>query len=332
MMNRHQRVQAALEGKDVDRVPVSAWGHFYHKEHTAEGLAEAMLSFQEQYDWDFMKINPRASYHAEGWGYTYSQSGKPEDKPRCTAYPLHEVKDWRKLEPLPSDQGVLGEHLRAVELIRKGLKGRVPFIMTVFSPLMVAGYLANLDTQAIKRHVQEDPVAVSYGLAAIAETFADFVRKLAAAGLDGVYFATTWANDGMLRAQEYRELARPHDMLVLEEARNLWFNMLHLCRDRIHLEAMANYPVHAIHWDMHTGGNPNMAEGKTIAPVAVAGGVDRRVLAEGSDEEVKTQVRRALIQTGTRRFLLGPSCSVEIAITPEANFRTMRSEAEKSRG
>lgn len=331
-MNRHQRVQAALEGKDVDRVPVSAWGHFYHKEHTAEGLAEAMLSFQEQHHWDFMKINPRASYHAEGWGYTCSQSGKPEDKPLCTGYPLHELKDWRKLEPLPSGQGVLREHLLAVELIRKGLRDRVPFIMTVFSPLMVAGYLANLDTQAIKRHIQEDPAAVSCGLAAIAETFADFVRKLAAAGVDGIYFATTWANDGMLTSQEYRELARPHDMLVLEEARNLWFNMLHLCRDRIHLEAMADYPVHAIHWDMHTGGNPNMVEGKTITPVAVAGGVDRRMLAEGSAEEVKAQVRRALIQTGGRRFLLGPSCTLEIALTPVANLRAMQRAAGEDQG
>ncbi|MBW2147368.1 MAG: hypothetical protein JRG73_06665 [Deltaproteobacteria bacterium] len=331
-MNRHERVQAALEGKSLDRVPVSAWGHFYHMEQTAEGLAEAMLSFQDKYDWDFMKINPRASYHAEDWGYTYNQSGRPGDKPVCTGYPVRETEDWKKLEPLPADQGVLGEHLRAVELIRKGLRGRVPFIMTVFSPLMVAGYLANLDTEAIKRHIREDPRAVSQGLAAIAETFADFVRRLASAGADGIYFATTWANDGMLSTREYRELARPHDMLVLEATRNLQFNILHLCRDRIHMDAMADYPVHAVHWDMHAGGNPNMTEGKTIVPTAVAGGVDLRVLAEGSAGEVKAQVRRALIQTGARRFLLGPSCSVAIAAAPEANLRAMRNAAEEGMG
>jgi len=331
-MTRHQRVQAALDGKSVDRAPVSAWGHFYHKEHSAQGLADAMISFQEQYDWDFMKINPRASYHAEDWGYTYRQSGKPGDRPECTAFPIHGVEDWKKLEPLPSDQGVLGEHLRAVELIRKSLRGGAPFIMTVFSPLMVAGYLADLDTDAVKRHIQEDPGAVSQGLAAIAETFADFVRKLAAAGVDGVYFATTWANEGMLDAKEYRNLARTHDMLVLEEARNLWFNVLHLCGDRIHLEDMADYPVHAIHWDMHAEENPNMAEGKTIIAPAVAGGVDRRVLSGGSAEEVKTQVRRALIQTGARHFLLGPSCSADIFRTPQANFSAMRNASEEGRG
>ena len=62
---KRERVQAALAGEPVDWPPVSMWRHFYEFEETAEGLAEAMLGFQRRYDWDFMKVNPRASYHAE---------------------------------------------------------------------------------------------------------------------------------------------------------------------------------------------------------------------------------------------------------------------------
>ena len=337
-MNRHERVQAALQGKRVDRVPVSAWGHLYHLENSAQGLADAMLSFQKKYNWDFMKINPRACYHAEGWGFTYRQSGRPGERPEYTGYPLRSVEDWKKLEPLSSNKGALAEHLHAVELIRKGLHGQVPFIMTVFSPLMVASCLANLSSDfqnltevsaTVKRHYQEDPQAVSKGLSAIAETFADYVRKLVSAGVDGIFYATIWASDLLLTPQEYRKLARPHDMLVLEASIKLPFNMLHVCGNRIHFEAMADYPVHAIHWDMHGELNPNMAEGKTITPCAVAGGVNRKVMSGGTPDEIKVQVRRALIQTRRERLLLAPSCAVAIADTPDTNLLALRAAVEE---
>ena len=69
-MNHRERVLACLAGGDVDRPPVSMWRHFYAEETAPDTLAEAMLGFQRDYDWDFMKVNPRASYHAEDWGLT----------------------------------------------------------------------------------------------------------------------------------------------------------------------------------------------------------------------------------------------------------------------
>ena len=46
-----------------------------------------------------MKVNPRASYHMEDWGLR----------------PVREPDDWLKLEVLDPEQGVLGEHLQALE-------------------------------------------------------------------------------------------------------------------------------------------------------------------------------------------------------------------------
>ena len=56
-MTQWERIRAALRGDEVDRPPISVWCHFYQKENSSEGLAEAMLGFQRQYDWDFMKVN-----------------------------------------------------------------------------------------------------------------------------------------------------------------------------------------------------------------------------------------------------------------------------------
>ena len=74
-MTRWERVGAALEGGELDRPPVSAWRHFYRRETTAHGLADAMLAFQREHGWDFMKVNPRASYHSEDWGVRLRFSG-----------------------------------------------------------------------------------------------------------------------------------------------------------------------------------------------------------------------------------------------------------------
>src|SRR5579884_331006 len=76
-MNKRERVDAALRGAAVDRAPISFWGHDYIKEWTAEGLAEAMLANYRTYDWDYMKVNPRASYHVEDWGATLQRTTDP---------------------------------------------------------------------------------------------------------------------------------------------------------------------------------------------------------------------------------------------------------------
>src|SRR5262249_50948083 len=71
-LSRRDRVMATVAGDDVDRPPMSFWGHFYDREESARDLAEATLEFRARYDWDFVKLNPRASYHGEGWGLSYS--------------------------------------------------------------------------------------------------------------------------------------------------------------------------------------------------------------------------------------------------------------------
>ena len=67
-MNKHERVAAALAGAPVDRTPVSTWRHFIDREQNVADLSAAMLEYHRTYDWDFVKINPRATYFAEAWG------------------------------------------------------------------------------------------------------------------------------------------------------------------------------------------------------------------------------------------------------------------------
>ena len=51
-MNKRERVDAALRGQPVDRVPISFWGHDYLREWSAEGLSrvarELRLGLRQQ--------------------------------------------------------------------------------------------------------------------------------------------------------------------------------------------------------------------------------------------------------------------------------------------
>ena len=327
-MNRRQRLEATLAGKPTDRVPVAAWGHFYDRETTAAGLAGAMLDFAETYDWDFIKIHARASYHVEDWGFAYEPSTDPARLHRCTGHPIREPSDWRKLRPLPLSSPALAEQFEAIRLIRAGAPADMPLIMTVFSPLDIAEKLVDRDADLLKRHIEADPEAIESALAAFAETFAAFVAALPAHGVDGLFFSTKWANDSKLPASLYDRLVRPYDLAVLRESKGLWCRILHLCEDRIQLSALADYPVDVLHWDAYAGHNPGYGDGKATSQRVVAGGVDAATLANASRLVVQGRARACLDDTARQGFLLGPGCSVQIARTPPENLRALRAAAE----
>jgi len=327
-MNRRQRLEAAITGGQPDRVPVSAWGHFYPEEISAQGMADVMLDFFQRYDWDFLKIHARASYHVEGWGFTYKPSTDRAKLHECTGHPIDSAQAWRKLKPISMNTPALQEQLQAIRLIRKKLAADVPLIMTVFSPLDSAEKLVDRQASLLKAHIDEAPDAVESGLAAIADTFERFMKLLVAEGIDGIYFSTKWANNAKLTPAQYQRLVRPFDLQVMEPARGLWCNMLHLCEDSVQLNAMADYPVQVFHWDDATPNNPSLAEGQQILGKAVGGGVDARTLANGTPEEIIAKARKAIDSLGGQRLVLGPGCSVQVAATSSANLEALRKSTE----
>lgn len=326
--SRRDRLLTAVRGGVLDRPPVSAWGHFFDRECDPQTFARATLDFHHRFDWDFVKVHARASYHVEGWGFRFEPSTDPARGHRCIGHPIASPADWRRIEPLPLDTPALAEQMLALDLIRAGLTPDTPIIMTVFSPLDVVEKLIDRDAAMLRRHIEEDPDAVEHALAAIAQTFAGFVGALARWGVDGIYFSTKWANDVKLPPGQYQRLVRPWDMQVLESARALPCNILHLCEDGVQLAAMADYPVAVLHWDAQGAHNPDFARGREQTGRAVGGGVSPALLANGTPQDVHLRARATIEALDGRGLVLGPGCSVQMARTPEANLRALRAAAQ----
>jgi len=331
-MSKTERVAAALRGEAVDCVPISFWGHNYLKEWSAEGLAEAMLDNYQTYGWDWMKVNPRASYFVEDWGANLQPSGDPNQGPAFVGVPpVRDPDDWRRLRPIEPDKGVLGEQLQALHLIRDGLAGEAYFIQTIFSPLSIAKYLVGNNPEVVRRSIAADPEALQAALAVITETFRTYVQATLEMGASGIFFATTgWASAGTLGEEEYKRFGREYDLQVLDVAGSASVNVLHNCGERVYFDLLADYPVHAISWAATLPSNPSLAEGKERANKAVMGGVNEKTLPDDAPEKVADEVRVAIDSTGGRRVLVAPGCSIPPR-TPEANLRAAL-EADRAAG
>ena len=77
-MTKRERVLAAVARRAVDRPPVAFWRHAPDVDHTAEGLAEAMLAFHRRWDLDLIKVMSSGVYCVEDWGCRVAPiSGRP---------------------------------------------------------------------------------------------------------------------------------------------------------------------------------------------------------------------------------------------------------------
>ena len=308
-MSRRERVMAGVRGEMTDRPAWSLWRHFYDAEYTAEQLAERMVGWVQRYQFDFMKVNPRAQYHVEVFGARYGQSDQEHVRGERIDYPIKRAEDWEKLEPRGLDAPALTEQLAALRLIKAASRGELPFVETVFSPLGVAGYMVE-DNQTLVRQIRENSAAVHHGLDVIARTFAPFASACLEAGADGVFFATTrWASRELLTPEEYAEFGRPYDLQVLDAVKGASFNVLHVCDAQNMLLDLTDYPVQAWNWAATDPTNPGLADTTTLPGLKI-GGLSAEVLTSEAPSMAAHAVERARVEAGDRGWALGPNCSI----------------------
>lgn len=329
-MNPRERVMAAVRGAAVDRPPMSFWGHFYHRESSAEDLVEASVEFQLEHGWDWVKLNPRKHYHVEPWGVSYRYSGRAAEKPVLDAWPVHQGADWLAITERPHDRGALAEQLEAVAMLRRRLPAEIPIVQTVFTPLAVLGEMVE-EPGELRLHLRTHPHAVRGALEAVTRTFEPYVRAVLRAGADGIYLATVdWASRDLLAPEEYREWGRPGDLRLLAAAAGAPLNVLHVCKRRNLLFECADYPVAAFSWAATDPLNPSLAEGLARLPGAVMGGISHDdALAQPDPARPVEEFRRALEATGGRRWLAAPGCSI-LPATPAAHLRALRAAVESA--
>ena len=323
-----QRLEICLSGEKPDRPPVALWRHFPVDDQTPEGLAAATLSFQNLYDFDFVKVTPASSFCIKDWGSHDEWRGATEGTRAYTQRVIQQPEDWTRLQVLDPARGSLGDQLKCLRLLETELSPNTPIIQTIFSPMAQAKNLVGGEKLLV--HLRRHPDAVHEGLKIIAETTQRFVEAALKTGIAGVFYAIQHAQYGLLSEGEFAEFCKPYEMQVLnvvQAAPEAWFNMLHLHGQDVMFDQVVDFPVQVINWhDRET--EPSLAEALARFPGVLCGGLRRNeTMVLGTPESVMLEAADAIQSTGGQRFILGTGC-VTPTIAPHGNILAARQSVD----
>lgn len=328
-LTHRERMQACLNmDPALDRPPVALWRHFPMDDQSPDLLASATLDFQRHYDFDLVKVTPASSFCLLDWGAKDVWEGNPEGTRRYIKHVVDKPKDWERLPLLdPTKADHLARQLACLQMIKQDLDPETPLLQTVFNPLAQAKNLVG--GQELIAHLRQHPESVLKGLMTIAETTRRFVEACVKIGVDGIFFANQHAQAGLLTLEEYYDFGLPFDLQILEAAKGLWCNLLHLHGEHIHFKLASQTPCQIANWhDRETG--PTLAEARRIYSGVVCGGLSVEKMVFGSQEDVRKEVEDAVLQTGGERFILGTGCVIPV-ITPHGNILAARQGVEVAR-
>lgn len=295
-MNPRERLIAAIEGRPVDRVPYTAWHHFYLTPAAGPGspMAQAELDFYDRFQPDLLKVMHDVLY----------ESGPSIESP----------DDWTQLPVLDPRQGNFGAQLFTLRQIRRTLDAAVPMIDTVFN---VYHYANKISCGRLLRDLRQDPQKVHVGLRAIAESLCAYARATIVDGCEGIYFALDGASaDGATR-EEYCEHFLPYDRTVLASVAKSRINIMHLHGYRdLYFDIAEELPASVVCWSDRAAG-PSLADARAVHAGCLMGGLDETRFGRMSVAEIAEQAADAIDQTGGRGFILAPGCSVPLDTAPE---------------
>jgi uroporphyrinogen decarboxylase len=287
-MNKVERVRAAVAGEKVDRVPASFWFHFTPDKHHGKASVQAHMDFYRESNVDFLKVMNEHPYRGN--------------------VDIASPADWRRLRPAPLSSDFYQEQLDEVKMILDEIQDEALVLVTIFGPFRSGN---NTSDAKVTDHLKADPLAVSQGLEAIAESLADFAVALIDAGAAGIYYSAQGGEQDRFTEFEFLQYIKPHDLTVLNAIKDKGeFNLLHICKDYIRLPLYADYPGHVVNWAA-TKHNLSLREGRTLFKRTICGGMDDRgVMVDGSEEEIQAEVKKVIKDFGTEGFILGADCTL----------------------
>ena len=322
--SKRKRLEATIAGHETDRLPVALWRHWPGDDQNAEALAASHLKWQQDYDWDLVKVTPASSYAITGWGVKDRWVGSLEGTREYRHRAVIEPGDWESLAPLDPSRGMLATQIEVLERVGEGLGEEVPFIASIFSPLAQGKNLAG--EQRMISHMRSDPEAFKRGMETITESTLRYVEAVKATGISGIFYALQQANYPLMSPEEYRRYGRPYDERILAAVNDLWLNMVHIHGTGVMFDVVADYPVQIVNWHDREC-DISLAEGLEQINGAASGGVSRWTLHQESPKKALAEIQDALQQTNGRRYVVGTGC-VTMITTPTGNIRALRAAVE----
>jgi uroporphyrinogen decarboxylase len=292
-----ERVRAALAGKAADRPPFTIWYHFGVQHASAERTAQAHLEFFEAYQLDWLKLMN---------DYSYPMPDGVES--------VRDPRDLAGLRPLELERTPLGRQLDVVSTVSRALADRALVVDTVFNAWNTLR--RNVVKEFMDVLMREHARALEVALTVVNQNLIRYARASLGRGAAGIFLSVPATPDSLTREQ-YERFMRPFDLALLEAIRDQGeFHILHAHGGQLYLDALLEYPVHAISWADRASG-PTLGEMRRRTRRTLVGGIDHVKFAELSAAALREQVRTAIADAGSERLLLAPGCAVPTYSFPD---------------
>jgi uroporphyrinogen decarboxylase len=307
-MDKRTRVLNAMNGLEVDHVPVAFWFHFGGDEALGEANVQAHLKYYRETDLDFVKIM------CDGY-FPY-----PLPKITCT-------EDWKTLRPLTKDDPFIREQVERAKAIVDAIGQERCVFYNVFAPFSSLRFGADavgLSDADVMEHIRKDKNAVMSALDVIAQSNALLAELLITeAGCDGVYYCVQGGEYDRFTPEEYRQIITPSDLYVLEHANRFSENnIIHMCGwagNKNQLSIWKDYPAKVVNWAVHVEGM-SLQDGRFFVEGRTAlGGFETHwddhtqqgIIYTGTKEELQDYTKQIILNYGKRGLMLGGDCTID---------------------
>lgn len=320
-MTKKERVIAAIQGKEVDKIPSGFSLHFPTEVAFGEAAVKAHLDFFRESDTDILKIMNEnlVPYMGEiQKGSDYSM-----------------VKEMSLEDPFMKDQ---------IALVKSVLAGCDKDAFTLgtlhgitassIHPLekMEPGYTYDSIREKLCRLLHEDKEAVLAGMERIADVMCELAAEYIRVGVDGVYYAALGGETRFFTDEEFEEVIKPFDLRIMKAIKDAGgYCFLHICKDGLNMQRYKGYEEYAdvINWGVYEAPF-TLEEGRQLfAGKTIMGGLPNRhgVLVDGPAEAVKAETHRVIEAYGRTSFILGADCT----LATEQDMELLKAAVEAAR-
>ncbi len=313
-LDKFERISKAFKSEPTDLVPYALWKHFPEYDKTPEGLFKAQMEFQKKFDSDIMKISIHGRTFVVDFGAELGGYNPDSGSRICIKQPIQDIDDWETIEVADPNSGELGKQIKAMELIGRETEGKIPTMMTVFSPFMVA---SQMDVKIIE-HYKHNPNLIRDQIKMLTTLLTDFIKGAIDAGSNGMFLATQHFNN-RLEAQSRRELEfKPMETLIKNGLKKENFCVIHLHGDNPDYELATELPhLSAINWhDQQT--TPNLNEARKMYSGALLGGLNTEIWPQISKiSEIGEKIKAVYNNYNGKGLILSPGCVLPQKVSEE---------------
>ena len=192
MITHKQRIEAALEGKILDRPAYAMWGpHFNLEDRNVKDFTDATIRYQEAYDFDFIKVMPNGIYFTEDFGQVIRPAENYLDDTwmNTLQFAIKDPHDWAKIKVPDLKKGALAREIEVVKRLCDHYQGDVPVLPTIFSNIVWMGEMTagHYHQEVIVSQFKQSEKYAKMGMEVVAETNERLMEAFVDAGADGFF-------------------------------------------------------------------------------------------------------------------------------------------------